>query len=1399
MAKRKQDAIEATGGPDNTPKVKTKKARHSKTTAESLKQQYGSKGPAPVEISKDFKPKHAKPKSSKSASEHAEKRRKKQTEKREPLPEEASTERKGAGAATESPPTELVVPLAIKAVSAHEHVPVAQSAEPASQPSGAPPNRKQWILATEDEIARLKAERKQSRKEKRKSRFMIEAAQEAHGQPKALPPTGIDVKNVACFNGGSATSFSGTALKAEAARRKADRKQRKREKRMSGLVSNGRQQRSLSPLTREELDELDRTGANPLSDEPTAEDQVIDAADGDPESAALLTAGDSKAEAIHRKAERKQRKKEKRRSEARSSGGQQRSLSPLTQRELEELDRTGDDPLPYEPGLEDTPLDVASLPKAERKLSRRERRNKSVQVVKDAAVPTVQAIAVVQATDRPDVETRPNEPELAPAAHVQVQTESLQLDPPVAPTEESEKLSKRQRKRKQAKERARQLEEVVTEAQIVATQTPPIRLPTVGVEKLEAPEAQSRKLPEALVSVSSTSLPIAPTKTWKDASPKSVDSENGGVDLVGAIATPHTITQGQAAHETRTTLTSPVSQTPIVGLRPPMQNSRRESLGSADRRQSVLLKKANAVPTFDYGKDMSETWQKISAFYGNDSESSSESSDEEEEEEEEKVESVHAPAQGERQPGPGRFSSRMGEPRDTAMDGVDASEEPMTGTEIESIASSESAPDIEVTNAVAQGAMHKEIDHQTPDVDVAEASEDKGNEEDVDAAQMLTGEPLAGGWPPGPFTDALQISNEATTQQQSTLRSEAKGSLFGLDRSQEQSGIWWPNAADEDRELYDSLNDVSKGVFEATRSLPTSKPQLPCEAPTKQRQRNEQQKLIQLPHSTSLDPLCLETGRYSFSGSVVRRSLPAVVIPSPTVMMLNHIEYGGLSLFAQDGSESPLSELGQTPSPPQVSRNASPVPALDIPETVIQAVTAKAQPKKKRKMIGATSKRSESEMKKRSPAEHSLDRQRDLPTDGTTSLPMLSTMSLEAVAETMLGNPQQENYTVLKGRGKRRRPGPGELADLESPNASEYGVSDAEPSAKCNTKRSTAKRTAKRSQYFPPTKTANGEAGRASPLASKRKTRVAAGTSTSIVPPISSERFGLIQEKLWSEPFWLLIAVTFLNKTGGKAAAPIFWQLKSDYPNPAALADASQKDLLDRVRRLGLQTQRSNRLIAMSKAWLDARPAMGIRFRTLHYPSPGDGKRLGKHVAIEGDSEECAGAIEIGRIPGCGPYAWDSWRIFCRDVLRGLAEDYNGKGAGPGFEPEWKRVLPMDKELRACLRWMWLREGFVWDPFTGKRRDATAEELDNAMQGHMPQMDFADDGEETSATSVDAATEEGKGVGDVAPLGRACADDATPDSNEHQGVASLGAGHDDHGGLDSDIVVMPRETRPKIL
>lgn len=325
-----------------------------------------------------------------------------------------------------------------------------------------------------------------------------------------------------------------------------------------------------------------------------------------------------------------------------------------------------------------------------------------------------------------------------------------------------------------------------------------------------------------------------------------------------------------------------------------------------------------------------------------------------------------------------------------------------------------------------------------------------------------------------------------------------------------------------------------------------------------------------------------------------------------------------------------------------------------------------------------------------------------------------------------------DTSNILERRSRRSRKEEEEQAQEEQgPQADdppEVDVAATETPREDAPTKSKAKRksTGRRSSYFLPTKPA------LDPNIIDRvdfynttgkKPRVPAGTSTAPVPPIDHERFGIIQEKLWREPFWLLIAVTFLNKTTGRAAAPIFWQLKEKYESPEALAEADQTELCEMIWHLGLQTQRSKRLIAMAKAWVERAPERGKRWRTLHYPRKGDGKELKEGVAVEEDADEVEGAVEIGQFPGCGPYAMDSWRIFCRDVLRGVAEDYNGKGADEGFVPEWQRVLPGDKELRACLRWMWLRERWIWNHDTGEKRRATKKEMEKAVRGEMEVAD----------------------------------------------------------------------------
>ncbi|KAH8180143.1 methyl-CpG-binding domain-containing protein 4 [Sarocladium implicatum] len=218
----------------------------------------------------------------------------------------------------------------------------------------------------------------------------------------------------------------------------------------------------------------------------------------------------------------------------------------------------------------------------------------------------------------------------------------------------------------------------------------------------------------------------------------------------------------------------------------------------------------------------------------------------------------------------------------------------------------------------------------------------------------------------------------------------------------------------------------------------------------------------------------------------------------------------------------------------------------------------------------------------------------------------------------------------------------------------------------------------------------------------KSPRRPAPGIVSSVpFPTLDALGFGLVQERLAHEPFWLLIAVTFLIKTRGTVAIPVFEKVRSRFPTPAQIADSANSGaLLDMIRPLGLAKSRLAFLQKYATGFLTSPPRAGLRYRVPGYdyrePSPAAGS------SVMTPMEDCADAWEIGHLTK-GKYALDSWRIFCRDELLGRAEDWNGRGREGEFQPEWMRVRPDDKELRACLRWMWMREGWDWDPRSGEK------------------------------------------------------------------------------------------------
>ena len=220
-------------------------------------------------------------------------------------------------------------------------------------------------------------------------------------------------------------------------------------------------------------------------------------------------------------------------------------------------------------------------------------------------------------------------------------------------------------------------------------------------------------------------------------------------------------------------------------------------------------------------------------------------------------------------------------------------------------------------------------------------------------------------------------------------------------------------------------------------------------------------------------------------------------------------------------------------------------------------------------------------------------------------------------------------------------------------------------------------------------------------------------------PPLQAASFGLVQEALAHDPFRLLLAVIFLNKTRGHVALPVFYELMEHYPTPADLAAADLDDVVDIIQCLGLQNQRAATCINLAKAWLERPPERGKRYRVLHYPKRGDGRDIKTGDIINEDDERIG--WEIGQLPGVGAYAIDSWRIFCRDELRdlpsGLPKELTAEAKEADIEKEWARVLPLDKELRAYLRWRWLRNGWKWDPVTGDRKRADGAAIAKADKG----------------------------------------------------------------------------------
>ena len=125
----------------------------------------------------------------------------------------------------------------------------------------------------------------------------------------------------------------------------------------------------------------------------------------------------------------------------------------------------------------------------------------------------------------------------------------------------------------------------------------------------------------------------------------------------------------------------------------------------------------------------------------------------------------------------------------------------------------------------------------------------------------------------------------------------------------------------------------------------------------------------------------------------------------------------------------------------------------------------------------------------------------------------------------------------------------------------------------------------------------------------------------------------LLQEVYLNDPWKMLVCCMLLNLTNRKQVDTIREELFTKYPTPKDMMMAEHSDLVDIIKPLGLYNTRAQRLIKMSKGYVN-------------------------------------GFKSVDELYGVGQYAKDSWEIFQNNNLN---------------------VKPRDKVLQEYLR----QEGFA--------------------------------------------------------------------------------------------------------
>ena len=124
----------------------------------------------------------------------------------------------------------------------------------------------------------------------------------------------------------------------------------------------------------------------------------------------------------------------------------------------------------------------------------------------------------------------------------------------------------------------------------------------------------------------------------------------------------------------------------------------------------------------------------------------------------------------------------------------------------------------------------------------------------------------------------------------------------------------------------------------------------------------------------------------------------------------------------------------------------------------------------------------------------------------------------------------------------------------------------------------------------------------------------------------------LIQESLWPNEWKILVSCLLLNLTSRKQVDKIIDHLFSEYPEPNSMSAADEDDLKEIIQSLGLANKRAKTLKRFSEEYISKK-----------WETPKE-------------------------LYGCGKYADDAWRIFCRG--------------------DWKDVEPNDHALNKYHDWM---------------------------------------------------------------------------------------------------------------